>query len=474
MKDSAQCLFGYRMSYGSGGSDVTQCFRYPAKAAVPIISSRNDQYDVLFIRPDFSFSLWIGEEPLIPCILPQNIQSLFESKMNDSRGKRRRESWSEKEIRVNKEDAHQEGVPPKMIYYSPSRTSRPVALSDSALDRLNIVMSSGVVYRCSAYFNPPGVLTQSCINILGFVMPQKEMCLLRTRFLQLVHTETHKAAIGNGDAWEAFMITLYSFLHRSPEITKSKTSAVSDWDYMLSSSTHHRLDGEALTAGLNSPTGNQNVLGTPKHLFEASKEIQILYPAVPDLIQYLPSIIQALHLVYEDFKLNVLTQKFLLPLARLLVQLSKFIQAASHVNYYVKEHSIDILQHAVDIVLSRNVEPLSSPRNIFEFLHDKLHQQYSEPFPTPGSILPRSKLTRPLLSKVCDNTRKICLLYDILSDPSRPAIDVVRCLAQEGFKQSDFDVLPFGLEIPIREILWVFKHNPPLELTPETYALIGD
>jgi hypothetical protein len=102
-----------------------------------------------------------------------------------------------------------------------------------------------------------------------------------------------------------------------------------------------------------------------------------------------------------------------------------------------------------------------------------------------------------LVTGVCDNTRKICRLYDILlggdgkafesakaaqqkqsraPTPGRrntPEEATVFAIVEEGLTQKDIEVLPFGVALPLQEAIAKCRVNPPSDWPVSAYTLIG-
>ena len=102
-----------------------------------------------------------------------------------------------------------------------------------------------------------------------------------------------------------------------------------------------------------------------------------------------------------------------------------------------------------------------------------------------------------LVTGVCDNTRKICRLYDILlggdgkafesakaaqqqqqprkpaGRPNTPEEATVFAIVEEGLTQKDIEVLPFGVALPLQEAIAKCRVNPPSDWPVSAYTLIG-
>jgi anaphase-promoting complex subunit 1 len=97
---------------------------------------------------------------------------------------------------------------------------------------------------------------------------------------------------------------------------------------------------------------------------------------------------------------------------------------------------------------------------------------------------------------VCDTTRKICRLYDILlggdgkafesaAVATRPRTSIffgrrdtpeeatVFAMVEEDITQRDIDVFPFGVALPLQEAIAKCRANPPSDWPVQAYVLIG-
>ncbi len=129
--------------------------------------------------------------------------------------------------------------------------------------------------------------------------------------------------------------------------------------------------------------------------------------------------IQALHLVYEDYKLNLLNYPHLLPLACLLLTICKMQSWNMHADHYYRDFPIlyepqskpDEAQQTKPPSASPNVEETTNNvPSIYGYLYKRLirsnkRNNIFSPFPV---------LRRSQHFLACRRTRQVCLYYDIL------------------------------------------------------------
>ncbi|KAJ3090790.1 Anaphase-promoting complex subunit 1 [Quaeritorhiza haematococci] len=320
-----------------------------------------------------------------------------------------------------------------------------------------------------------------------------------------------------------------------------------DWQHLLSSRYHRSQSHNPVLTHLPSPPLSTS-LSSPSHtkshtptfistkeedphlaaLYRTSKSLHLKHHTEPHLLEHLPAILVALHLVYEDLKLDVVREKRGMEeiAGDLLVVLARWVGWVSWVEYYARDGvgGLGVAVHVED--LQKHIRPIHpgladlSTRvpSIYGWLHESLssrtnpiHGASVKPFLTLGQLRTQLKMNgrsesveqqerehEPdfddlrLDAGFCERTRKVCAFYDDLrgeasnnskrtptagasSSSTTPCCEenVVMRMVREEFKLKELDCLPFGIALPLREAIRKCKKNPPGGWSPEAYVLVG-
>ncbi|XP_031572163.1 anaphase-promoting complex subunit 1-like [Actinia tenebrosa] len=209
------------------------------------------------------------------------------------------------------------------------------------------------------------------------------------------------------------------------------------------------------------------------------------------LFNHIPTILFALHLVYEEMKLDVLAKDDLKILGELLCTLSRDLSWKPYSDLYYRD-----LPSLVSVGLSEPSPQIKNqlkalklpeyisrdPPDIHQWLMScldghmvstRMYQLYSLFIPTkegrclddPNQLYLRlpgqgiEKLSTDLTLK--------------LTRCQTAAEKVVVFMAENDFTSKDLDRLPFGVGLPIREAIHMCSQKPPCELSHTAYTLIG-
>lgn len=349
-KKSQRILVGLDILRDNTGVKITKAFQREAIAAVPVCATRQNLCDILLLQPDGAMQLWIGlQDVWIPCTMPNDFHAMHETDTKST--KRRRGSWTEEREPSSRHlpVAPKHILEPRSLFRSPSRAFRVVDIKDAVDNRFNIVLSSDTVFRVFVNFVPRSMLVRSCIAALSYAMPSDLFFNFHVRFLEYEYG--HEAKYGNsfpsGDEWEDFVVILLSFCHPAAGAVNVVTTNIAededkdDWEFLLSSEHHQRALKDptlcVLNKNLKDNALSARVDSTLIKWFAKSKEVFLRYHKQLGLFDYIPSVLLALHLVCEDLKLSVITQKFVSDLSPILVLLVQFLNWDTWIDYYARQ-----------------------------------------------------------------------------------------------------------------------------------------
>lgn len=279
-----------------------------------------------------------------------------------------------------------------------------VTIEDSIDTRFNVVVQframDPLIYRATLSLAPRSVLTRHVLGALrGVVPPQLYDHTVRVLLLE--------SDLSGGDEWQVF-VSFMKQLFRTHLLQSTdnatKNSANQDaWSSLLASS-HHRahVEGNFFAKFRKSlPT----LVQADSHVPLDTQHVQAFKP-------YLAKIYHALHLVYEDYKLDQLKIAQLSALATLLLELSVMAQCHAYTDHYLRDvpqlhdHVLAVQQSLTPVKRVNELIPeMATPPSIYFWLISALRH--------PDNIPPY-----PLLTGASDSpfevTRALCRVYHVI------------------------------------------------------------
>ncbi|KAG9285902.1 hypothetical protein G9A89_013327 [Geosiphon pyriformis] len=450
-------------------------------AAVPIAATRPKFLDILTLQTDGTIQLWIGSGKYLPITFPNYSDAVSGNKIGLLFSKKRT-NFSQQ----NFSSTYSSEISSKKGEFSGSRA---VDLKDSVYHRVNIVFSDDMVFRTSFNFMPCSSLVRSCLGAMSYALPMTEYLEFKARYLLYNFGQSEKfKEIPQTSQWDNFVVTLLSFFHPTsdddinmPErdLNGSFLLDDEDEDWQALCATRHRSKIQFDTiyqaiAPSVSPGADRSLV----NLYQNSKKLCNLLSSTSDFRNFLPSILFAIHLLYEDQKLSVISHKCLEDLLPLLLQLAKFLGWDSYLDYYARAYrALQTLELAPGYI---NIERLVFNKGLF--VPPDIHQWILERIRTKGPIIPFptfsdiNRLFQIPQTSIHDfdcgaRTLQISGFYNELFT-NGPNSMILR-LVHWNFKVKDIDALPFGIALPLREAIRSCRKRPPVNWPGEAYILIG-
>ena len=475
-----------------------------------ITSTRKELKDLLVFRSDWTLCLWTGDSEtdgspiLLPCELPRN----FQEKVHAPVVKKRRRTPSAE----TSESEHDEGStttnatnPAKPaegnVFRSPSRSSRVVGLTDPVGSRVSMVLSDGVVMRADLEFAGKESNTiRKLLGTLAWALPSRIFAMFWHRFLKLQYGPAHKPEGAEGEPqmasiaawpadWENFLVAFFSFCHPlAAAVGKQRSGSGSAaraaegpwdnsdlaWELLLASDMHSTLKDDPVFRKLSQPARTESSgFGRLSYLFEISKDLHLQHHTEPGFRDAYGPLLAALHLTYEDLKLNVLTQLDIKRLAQLLFQLAFATGSIDFADHYRRDGL------APEVVLDlhpTSAAPLGVPPDIYRWVHEAVSNGVAPLYPTLSSLrqiyLPEFAADLvPHGGEGLTNTEQVCSIYRALIQ--RGAQAAVFAMVDRGISAETLDCWPDGVALPLREALRVCRADPPTGWHKEAYFLLG-
>lgn len=381
-----------------------------------------------------------------------------------------------------------------------------VSLQDAVRNRVTLESSSGTHYRLSLPAMSKDRIVKRCLKALSTVLPQELGVQVLTRWYMsrnapgptdlTASTEMHSflvfilgtvgcVANSNGLQQAGGMD-----LDATPvAVKKSKSSeggSNADWEYLL-----ERSGGSLGLASRNVPkVGPKMPLFIPTCETSASN--------VAPLQEHAYSVLTALHLVYEDAKLDVLEWPSLPRFAEFLYRLSVHLHLKSYQDLYRKDFPEKI--EIVDIpssALNTEGEPRTpswfplSPPSIFSWIENAMAHPGSKPrfLHIPGTT--RSLKAAVLLYSVLSCPQECSFSTDLLQDISAASLGnceshkfsfpkesgvgekIVSLLVKLGIDLDQLSRWPSGVVAPLQDAMVECQDSPALGWGPAACRLVG-
>jgi anaphase-promoting complex subunit 1 len=306
------------------------------------------------------------------------------------------------------------------------------------------------------------------------------------RLAQTLSQSTEETTSLLADAsWSAIETVLTSIIEQEllGKTTLSRAPADSSqgdaWTLLLESDFHHSytLDtADSLFLGAV-PSTNNSLLGKDRsrHLFASIGSSSIEYLAKVGLGHVVPRLFDALHLLYEDLKLEVASAEDLFRLASILVRTCRSVKVADptgslaelFLDYYRRDLGDDILstdQEALSPTLENIGKTVSftsafrSPASFFQWADQLMQQKNTEQY---YGVVSTSDI-----NAACSTTRSVHRILKVIftGDSETRDFDTVTTLLEEGFTDVSMvqERLPAGIALPILEVLFRCRCDPAL------------
>ncbi|XP_054720739.1 LOW QUALITY PROTEIN: anaphase-promoting complex subunit 1-like [Uloborus diversus] len=291
-------------------------------------------------------------------------------------------------------------------------------------------------------------------------------------------------------------IVLGSFMKENtaaPQVKKQKThegGCDDDWSHVLSSNLHRQMLDLKL---ISSSCSNGSVTSDNSPSFNVSA---VLFP-------YIAHLLFALHLVYEDCKLDVLLWNDLAQLCSFLCELARELREYKFLDLYWKDFPNLFCSLSKKPALpEEQVDKIHYPSyfvrvpSIYKWTKDCLSTGICSPFPCIPQVTTMicnivlayailAANEKPVLNiqnyliqiippgirmQEIINCSLLSSCYAINSNPKKVA---VYFLSRIGFTPKDLDSLPIGIALPIKDAILHCWHQPSGLWTKNTFELIG-
>uniref|UniRef100_A0A1Y1M734 Uncharacterized protein n=1 Tax=Photinus pyralis TaxID=7054 RepID=A0A1Y1M734_PHOPY len=383
-------------------------------------------------------------------------------------------------------------------------------LRDPVADRITLQYTDGTYYRITLPSMAAFTLVENCLNALRQVLSKDCSITLLSRWYAV------RNAPGPDDfnlvqEWEMFTSLIYELLGYDNEhgnempcdsplsvAKRQRQSSVgsdTDWNFLLDSKLH-KSNYKAISNLLN-----LNEIPS-KSTFASASEVMVNINSV--LFLSIRIIHYTLHLLYEDFKLNITRTQELPHLAQLLSKLSTDLSLKLYVIHYWKDFPnhcspYNPKRSTIKENYLRNVivwpSMRENPDSVMEYVYSLLKGAETSPFPYIPNVNERTKTVVELCGVYIKGTSRpgsdICIdsfinhisfksRVDSCSTPKSKIIHshenifekLVLLMTEMGVTNRDLDTYPIGIKLLFYGALWKCRESPPVNWSPEAYNLL--
>ncbi|KAG5455839.1 MAG: hypothetical protein BJ554DRAFT_4599 [Olpidium bornovanus] len=370
---------------------ANKVFEYAAISAAAVQSTRSGHLDLLLLQPEGNLVMWVGYEELLYCQVSLEICDVDSVGNQKPSAKRRRNARSPRSQAVSPQFRNAsdtdfvvcdgtapvdlgDGNPDVRPSRSPSRAARMVDLVDPVGDRVNVIMSNGLIFRLSLDFLPKSDLIRRCLAALRVALPPEPFQSLRMRLLRQLYDSTTcpgdmeiEGDTGTGE-WTGFVISLWfvcgkrqNILDQDPVSAGTASESFGeahsrcapatgendencrmedeDWNALVAGAYHQMHRNDPALRKLRSPSSQSDEEATLSRLFDCAARIRDgdEWPTPRSDSDCTGVVITALHLVYEELKIFDLARKDTQLLGALLVRLASMVGWETWVEYYLSD-----------------------------------------------------------------------------------------------------------------------------------------
>ncbi|KAK4359004.1 hypothetical protein RND71_021233 [Anisodus tanguticus] len=360
--------------------------------------------------------------------------------------------------------------------------TRIVGLTDAVEERINVIVNSGRIYRCTWRRNPPSSLANDCIT----AMAEGLNSTLYNHFLVLLWRNGDQTYLSGTDLtadseWESFQSVITRICKESSHTSKKLTDSVScsSWEFLINSRYHNQYGKSYPISGFSvTSIDQQGLYSLGSSMGTSDNAGNSLYA------ELLAETLDTLHTVYESLKLDNLRKRDLGLLVVLLCDIAAFLREDCYLDHYIRDFPCLSKGHEVSLTSSSK----RIPPSLFRWLESCLKHGCSS---TSISHLPT--LIFKDGSSVVNWGRKIVSFYSLLCGTellgkrlssgvscavasgsfNTPEELTVLSMVGERVGLQQLDLLPAGVSLPLRDALDKCRDSPPMDWPAAAYVLLG-
>ncbi|XP_074644686.1 anaphase-promoting complex subunit 1-like [Tubulanus polymorphus] len=386
-------------------------------------------------------------------------------------------------------------------------------LRDPVDKRFTLEMGNGTLLRTSLPSLSTSPIVSLCLEAIKQVLPRD---LAMQSILKWYTTLNAPGSANSQSEWSRFIKCLLSLMgfdaeqfiitHSDQDLSLSPVTVAKkprpsdqgsneDWEYLANSPYHQSfMVSQDFLLGLDPlqeiPSWNRPPSGG---------RIDVTAP----LFQHIPALFYALHVVYEELKMNTLFHDDLKSVCLALCQLANELCLPNYVDLYCREFAqlspiVEIARQIHDDQLKLLNYPSflsSEPPNIHQWLLSHIQRLRVDPFPffQNVNVTIKNIIAAYVVYFAEEDTTDInweCYLRRISAAGRRQAaVDIVVArkvmatasphervvlfLCEMNLTLKDLEYLPIGVVLPLREAIFQSRVSPPSDWPEQAYVLVG-
>ncbi|XP_016575540.1 anaphase-promoting complex subunit 1 isoform X1 [Capsicum annuum] len=357
-----------------------------------------------------------------------------------------------------------------------------VGLADAVEERINVIVNSGRIYRCTWRRNPSSSLANDCIT----AMAEGLNSMLYNHFLVLLWLNGDQTYLNGTDMtadseWETFQSVITRIFKESDHTSEKLSDSVScsSWEFLINSRYHKQYNKSYPITGFSEISIDRQGLYSPVSSMGTSETAgNSLYT------ELVAETLDTLHTVYESLKLDNLRKRDLGLLVVLLCDIAAFLREDCYLDHYIRDFPCLSKGHEVSLTSSSK----RIPPSLFRWLESCLKHGCSS-----ASISHLPSLIFRDGSSVVNWGRKIVSFYSLLCGAellgkrlssgvscavasgsyNTPEELTVLSMVGERVGLQQLDLLPAGVSLPLRDALDKCRDSPPMDWPAAAYVLLG-
>nr|XP_019011459.1 uncharacterized protein I206_03559 [Kwoniella pini CBS 10737]OCF50240.1 hypothetical protein I206_03559 [Kwoniella pini CBS 10737] len=343
-----------------------------------------------------------------------------------------------------------------------------IKLSDPIGPRFTATYEDGETIRINGDFRIKHKLTRQCMEALSYALPAQGFFFVKRELIHSSHGLSDVERTKGKVIWTIFSRVLRTMLNIEVE---SKPS--SPLDSVLSDSL---ASGNPISRRLakrvlrNRPQSSSPLIvstSTPSLIFGENLRVE---DAAPVLL--------ALHLVAQDLRLSSTSIIELGGLVNLISDLATQTERLDWKDYWARllPSATSTLRPTATVKYDTSIlDQFDEPPDILTYLQRQLTTRTTT-FPVPQTILTPSHTSELGRVEPCSQLVLVTSIYSYFSKQTPITIraaSAVQHLVDLGLGQDWILDLPYGISVPIMEMIRVCQYNPPKDWNSTMYELVG-
>ncbi|WWC90724.1 uncharacterized protein L201_005661 [Kwoniella dendrophila CBS 6074] len=419
-------------------SPPTECL-----SAIPLISTRHKIVDTIILSRTGTLSIMTSGGRQIALQVPSQTREGHEEVA------RKLASSLRMAVNDNHARAHSE--------------RRIVKLADSVGSRFTVNFEDGESVKINADFRIKHLLIKQCLEALSCVLSAQEFFSLKRELIACIQRLPTIQQNEDGPTWRTFKNTILTVLQIEVERCPTTAHEILERDNQESSDpTTRRLAHRIRQKHRKLPT-----LSMPETISSETLGLETTAP-----------IMLALHLVAQDLRLSSKTLKYVKDVVKLVSYLASKVGKLDWKDYWAR-----LLPDAVSrsnpiegiIYDTALLDQFDVPPDIMTFLHRQLVKR-TKPFPSPAYLLSSTHLSEFGHVDPCRQTTLITSIYAHFSAKIpvlARAAAAVKHIIDQGLDEEWISDLPYGIALPILEMIRMCQYNPPKDWDVKMYEITG-